>query len=343
MNELQIVLILLAIIIIVGLYFFHKRKEQVGQQNKDSMDRTIVDTNNVLQSNVENEQLEELEEIEAKVPDNQLGFIFDGSNEALEPKITLDIKSSTEEKPPKHIVIEDDDLHHIEEFEKEPSVVDGKKPPSFGIPKNDTNLATTDIDIDIDIDIDNVDSDNVDSDNVDSDNVDSDNVDSDNVDSDNVDSDNVDNSNDSKKVIKVRAQIFALIVMGSEEFLMSKINHTLHGVGLVLSDSGIFVKKDSMGNEIIRVANLLEPGVFSKDDLVNSKMSSAGIVLILELPTTVKAPAVMHDMILMARKISQSLNGRLYNMDRQLTKESDLQKMRDTAVAYETSSIDNYG
>ena len=131
--------------------------------------------------------------------------------------------------------------------------------------------------------------------------------------------------------------------MGSEEFLMSKINHTLHGVGLVLSDSGIFVKKDSMGNEIIRVANLLEPGVFSKDDLVNSKMSSAGIVLILELPTTVKAPAVMHDMILMARKISQSLNGRLYNMDRQLTKESDLQKMRDTAVAYETSSIDNYG
>ena len=134
-------------------------------------------------------------------------------------------------------------------------------------------------------------------------------------------------------------QLFAIIVQGSEEFLMTQLNKTLHGVGLVLSDKGIFVKKDSMGGEIIRVANLLEPGTFTQQQLTDDALTSAGVVLILELPTTVRAPAVMHDMILMARKISQRLNGRLYDVNRQLIKESDLQKMRDQAVAYETQAI----
>ena len=94
-----------------------------------------------------------------------------------------------------------------------------------------------------------------------------------------------------------------------------------------------------MGNEIIRVANLLEPGTFPIEEPTNNDYKTPGVVLILELPTTVKAPAVMHDMIMMARKISQRLNGRLYNAERHLIKESDLQQMRDTAVAYESQAL----
>lgn len=140
-------------------------------------------------------------------------------------------------------------------------------------------------------------------------------------------------------VEKTEPQVFVLIVMGTEEFLWPKVNQTLQGVGLSPSENNIFAKKDSMGNEIIRVANLLEPGVFPVDEPTNNEFKTPGVVLILELPTTVKAPAVMHDMIMMARKISQRLNGRLYNGERHLIKESDLQQMRDEAVAYESRAI----
>lgn len=134
-------------------------------------------------------------------------------------------------------------------------------------------------------------------------------------------------------------QVFAIIVMGTDDFLWPKVNQTLQGVGLIPSETGIFVKNDSMGNEIIRVANLMEPGTFPLDQPTNSELKTVGVVLILELPTTVKAPAVMHDMIMMSRKISQRLNGRLYDANRHLLKESDLQAMRDAAVAYESSAL----
>ncbi|KUJ72064.1 cell division protein ZipA C-terminal FtsZ-binding domain-containing protein [Thiomicrospira sp. WB1] len=137
----------------------------------------------------------------------------------------------------------------------------------------------------------------------------------------------------------VSPQVFALIVMGTDDFPWPRVNQTLQGVGLVPNEKGIFVKKDTLGNEIIRVASLLEPGTFPIDEPTNDAHKTAGIVLILELPSTVKAPAVMHDMIMMARKISQRLNGRLYDQSRHLIKESDLQAMRDAAVAYESSAV----
>lgn len=142
-----------------------------------------------------------------------------------------------------------------------------------------------------------------------------------------------------KNAEKTDPEIFVIIVMGTEEYPWPKVNQTLQGVGLKPSDNAIFAKHDSMGNEIIRVANLLEPGTFPVEEPTNTDYKTPGVVMILELPTTVKAPAVMHDMIMMARKISQRLNGRMYNAERQLIKESDLQQMRDAAVAYESEAL----
>jgi len=141
------------------------------------------------------------------------------------------------------------------------------------------------------------------------------------------------------RVETTEPQVFVIIVMGTEEYPWPKVNQTLQGVGLKPSKQSIFVKHDSMGNEIIKVANLLEPGVFPVEEPTNSEFKTPGVVMILELPTTVKAPAVMHDMIMMARKISQRLNGRMYNAERHLIKESDLQQMRDAAVAYESEAL----
>jgi len=133
-------------------------------------------------------------------------------------------------------------------------------------------------------------------------------------------------------------QVFVLMVMSAgHEFSMTDLNKALLGVGLSFSDSGIYVKRDNMGNSIIRVANLLEPGAFPAEAFEDYK--TPGVAMILELPSTVRAPAAMHDLIMMARKVSQRLQGRLYNMERQLIKESDLQTMRDAAVEYESEPL----
>lgn len=137
---------------------------------------------------------------------------------------------------------------------------------------------------------------------------------------------------------KQEYEVYAILVMSvAQEFSMPQLNHALLGVGLTFSEQGLYVKKDNMGNEIIKVANLLEPGFFPKEDLEN--YATPGVAMILELPSTVRAPAAMHDLIMMARKVSQRLEGRLYNIERHLMKESDLQAMRDAAVAYESEPL----
>jgi len=133
-------------------------------------------------------------------------------------------------------------------------------------------------------------------------------------------------------------EVFVLLVMSTgQEFAMSSVNQALLGVGLTLSEQAIFVKKDNMGNPFIKVANLLEPGTFPVEGI--DGYSTPGVAMILELPTTVRAPAAMHELIMMGRKVSQRLNARLYNMERQLIKESDLQSMRDAALDYESEPL----
>ncbi len=139
-------------------------------------------------------------------------------------------------------------------------------------------------------------------------------------------------------VEKKEPQVFVILVMSTgQEFSMQEMNHALLGVGLSFNENQIYVKCDNMNNTIIKVANLMEPGTFPADELQN--YTTCGVAMILELPSTVKAPAAMHDLIMMARKISQRLQGRLYNMERQLLKESDLQTMRDEAVKYESEPL----
>lgn len=133
---------------------------------------------------------------------------------------------------------------------------------------------------------------------------------------------------------KQPSEVFALIVMSTEHsFNLAKIKQALSGIGLVANDLGIYVKKDSMNHDLIKVANLLEPGVFPFDD--DASFTTHGVVFILELPCTVGASDIMHEMIMMARKLSQRLNGRIYNVERQLIKESELLSMREAASRFD--------
>ncbi len=321
MNELQQVLIAIAIIVMLGLFFFQRKKASTVKAKESTPPKDVSKTDKVeatkepviemqtIQTGrgdadkalkdlgephipVSNQTQALLGLEEDKVPENQLGLSFGDEFEVIKPlpeEISVAHVAPETTVQPKLTIIKDDsliyvgdDLDNIEIAEKLPDIVE----PGFGIPEEVTLI-----------------------------------------------------KKDPKDVETTEHQVFAIIVMGKDGFVMPSLYQALYGVGLTLSEKGIFVKNDSMGNEIIKVANLLEPGLFTEEALTNDAMSTSGVVLILELPSTVKAPAVMHDMIMMARKISQRLNGRLYNMERHLIKESDLEAMRCAAIAYESKAI----
>lgn len=296
MNELQLVLIVIAIVIALGIYFLQNNKPST--ENPDEQKTPLPSTHTATkESEARKEASDALNDLatphipvsnqtqarvgieeDEKVPESQMGFSFEPDSEQIKEFKEPSVASAT-----KHIIITDDTMQSVAGFsETKPDI----ELPAFGVP-NDYQETST----------------------------------------------------EKSNVETTEEQVFALIVMGTDEFPMIEVNKVLCGVGLVLSDKGIFVKKDSMGTDIIKLANILEPGTFSEQQLADENISTPGVVLILELPTTVKAPAVMHDMIMMARKISQRLNGRMYNIERHLIKESDLQQMRDAAVAYESEAI----
>lgn len=338
MNELQQVLILFAIIVIAGLYFFHKRKTTSHPAEPESEGRMASSQERSTAGAALNElgephipfsrETEHRLQMDGPgatdaVPESQLGLAF---GQEFEPPLTSNAAVSESDRVSEaqfpaesgqatgKAATQTDTGEGVESAEPQPENPQ-RKPrhvvlevedmqPVMGLEENGTYVAEDDYKPSFGIP------------------------------EDGVSTPNVETETECKD-----PQIFAIIVMGTHDFAWPKVNQTLHGVGLVPNSNGIFVKKDSMGNEIIRVANLLEPGSFPLDEPTNNEFTTPGVVLILELPTTVKAPAVMHDMIMMSRKISQRLNARLYDAERHLMKESDFQAMRDAAVAYESRAI----
>ncbi|MBF6056860.1 cell division protein ZipA C-terminal FtsZ-binding domain-containing protein [Thiomicrorhabdus heinhorstiae] len=130
-----------------------------------------------------------------------------------------------------------------------------------------------------------------------------------------------------------KSELFVLLVLGSQEFTMQQLHQTLQSVGLSYShNKAIYCREDKRGNEIVKVANMLEPGIFPPDPL--EQHSSPGVALILELPTYIDSAEAMKDFILIARKVSQRLNARIYDMQRHLVKESDLTAMQQKAEQF---------
>ncbi|BBN59649.1 cell division protein ZipA C-terminal FtsZ-binding domain-containing protein [Hydrogenovibrio marinus] len=311
MNELQQVLIIFAIIVIVGLYFLQKKKFTSSSHQSDSETEVpSSDTSTDSTKKKADNALNDLGEPHITVSSQTQHRLHVDEEDVPENQLGLSFGEGFE--PPKKE--KEEPVPEVAENVKDTDDKAEQKKPKHIVIKDETLVA-----------------------------IDGFAADKDDLPDFGVPTEPskvaAEIAQQKSNVEKTEPQVFALIVMGTEDFLWPKVNQTLQGVGLVSNVSQIFVKKDSMGNEIIRVANLLEPGTFPIEEPTNNDYQTPGVVLILELPTTVKAPAVMHDMIMMARKISQRLNGRLYNAERHLIKESDLQQMRDTAVAYESQAL----
>ncbi|AEG31503.1 cell division protein ZipA [Thiomicrospira cyclica] len=133
-------------------------------------------------------------------------------------------------------------------------------------------------------------------------------------------------------------ETFAILVLSiADEFSIKAIDQVLKTNGLIYNaEAGIFVKKVN-NKTVLRVANIFEPGIFPAE--WEEGASTAGIAIILQLPTHIKAPRAMDELILTARRVSQSLRGRMYDMERRMIRETDLQAMRERALDYETTRI----
>lgn len=279
MNELQQVLLVIAVVVIGALYFISKRKKLTGQ-NQTCQKQPL--------QQAENQASDAPARAAAQVALNDLAEPHIPVSQASENRLLNEEKGrvvpdNQEKLPFEAPVLEDKPKHMVSV--QEAGVPAEEAPVTFGRPENTNSVVmeTTD-----------------------------------------------------RVVEKTEPESFVIVVMSTgNEFSMKSVQHALLGVGLEFSADQLYVKKDSMGSTIITVANLLEPGTFPAENL--EQFTTPGVVLILQLPTTVRAPAAMHDLIMMSRKISQRLNGRLYNADRHLLKESDLQAMRDAAIAYESA------
>jgi cell division protein ZipA len=128
----------------------------------------------------------------------------------------------------------------------------------------------------------------------------------------------------------VQSQLFALLVLSPPRELSRKqIHAAMEASRLYFYDDGTYVHRDTAGNVIFRVANVIEPGFFPVLD--DETFSTPGIALVLELPSTITPYRAMDEFITVARKVSQNLGGKLYDAQRHLIKESDLKAMREYA------------
>lgn len=128
-------------------------------------------------------------------------------------------------------------------------------------------------------------------------------------------------------------QVFAILVLSShQEFSLSQLSQTFKSIGLSFSDKGTFVKKTNQ-KVTLQVANIMEPGLFPAEPIEG--LTTPGVALITELPCAVAGSKAIDDLIMTARRISQRLNGRMYDMQRHLLRESDLQAMREAASEFE--------
>lgn len=129
-------------------------------------------------------------------------------------------------------------------------------------------------------------------------------------------------------------QVFAILVLtASKEFSLPEVAATLIASGLTYSNKGTYIKSES-GHTIIQAANVMEPGTFPAEPQATD--TTPGVALILQLPAAIPAPRAMDELVMTARRVSQRLNGRMYDMHRHLIRESDIQAMREAALDYQS-------
>ncbi|UQB41333.1 hypothetical protein JX580_06415 [Thiomicrospira microaerophila] len=303
MNELQQVLLVFAVIVVVGLYFFSRQRNQrnrsedreqpVAKQNptdklkqkfshgfsassEPNSEQPSPAKNPAMagktQEELDFESRQALLKFEEPLPEV---YPFDPIPQNTYPTEQAKPVEAVADTTPKHKVIEIDDLEWVED----------RYPSSYKTPSQS----------------------------------------------------HVETKATSSKTSQQEPEIYAILVLFTQvDMSVNKLMKHLQGVGLVYDERGIYVKKVS-NRVVVKVANVMEPGLFPAEP--DETMTTPGIALILELPSHIPAPGAMEELIMTSRRISQGLNGRMYDMQRHLLRESDIQTMREAALDYESKKL----
>lgn len=128
----------------------------------------------------------------------------------------------------------------------------------------------------------------------------------------------------------VTSEVFALLVLEpTGQFSREQIHQAMSACNMLLTERGVYVRRDAAGNTIFKAANVIEPGYFPPVEEVG--FMTPGLALVLELPGSISPYRAMDEFIHVARKVSQSLGGKLYDAQRHLIRESELKSMREYA------------
>lgn len=140
----------------------------------------------------------------------------------------------------------------------------------------------------------------------------------------------VEQTNTASAEVQVPSQVFALLVLSAgAKFGRKQLHVAMEASRLTFHNDGTYVKHDSTGNIVFRIANVVEPGYFT--DVEDASFESPGVALVLELPSVISPYRAMDEFIAVARKVSQNLGAKLYDVNRHQIKESDLKAMREYA------------
>lgn len=262
MNELQQVLIIFAVIVIIGLYFFSRKKPA----DVEVMKKIKPDDGNINNPKSAKPQPDLVLE-ESKVPENQGVLPFAEFQTPV---------AETENKMRADKVLIIDDLMHESDFDDLPP------------------LAAEAL-----------------------------------------------QSQEEQKAKEIEPETFAILVQttNTKKIKMADLDALFTSLDLVYNqEQRIYVKK-YLGKTGIYVANILNPGTFPTE--LDAEIASPGVALVTQLPSKIiSSTKAMEDLLWTARRISQQMQGRLYDQNRKILSESDLQAMQEKAKQFENSNLE---
>lgn len=126
-------------------------------------------------------------------------------------------------------------------------------------------------------------------------------------------------------------KIIVLHVMAPEQraFPGERIRAALEAVGLVYGQMRIFhrLTKGLAGEPIFSVANMLEPGWFDLEQM--DSFVTPGVTLFMRLPGPVACMAAFDEMMAIATKLAEALNGELRDETRSVLSRQTIEHMRE--------------
>ncbi len=130
----------------------------------------------------------------------------------------------------------------------------------------------------------------------------------------------------------VDIQIGLNVISQSQPFAGTKLRALAEAAGMTFDHEGYFVRRDDEGHVLYRLANQAEPG-FAADSI--KTISTHGITFLLDVPRVAHGDRAFNQMLDLARRFAEALQGSLVDDNRRPLAEGSLEPIRRQLVEYQ--------